>query len=116
MRIFYSHCTLHYDTLQEARDEALLTSLGFTVYTPNNSNCAAGYQTAGMEHFRALVEACDALAFRALPDGSISAGVAFELEVALQAGKPILELPTGLRRRARNVADTREFLRDSGSR
>ena len=67
--------------------------------------------------FRPLVESCDALVFRANPDGSIPAGVAKEIMWALTAEKPVLELPRQLNnRRFLTVEHTRAWLQEIGQR
>ena len=66
--------------------------------------------------FQPLVAKCDLLFFRALPDGRIPAGVAREIGFARELGLPVLELPSGVISRTMNVAETKEYLRESGQR
>jgi hypothetical protein len=115
-----------YGTPQEVRDVALLEALGFDVDNPNNpvtaTRCLSLHESgvdsgAIMERvFKPRAETCDVLVFRALPDGSIPAGVAKEIEWALAAGKPVIELPSGFRRRVLTVEQTREYLAEVGQR
>ena len=123
MKAYYAHCQANYNTPQEARDLFLLNALGFEVRNPNSPSVQAEIEhlkAAGvddkMELFRPIVDACDWLVFRALPDGSIPAGVAKEIGWARLAGKPVLELPTAVSRRTLSVDATREYLRDVGQR
>jgi hypothetical protein len=103
-----------HNTPVEQRDLALLKALGFEVVNPNTPEHDAVYKASGMAHFDKLIEGCDALAFRAFPDGGIPAGVVHEIAAAID--KPVFELPGGILRRALSVAVTRETLRDSGAR
>jgi len=124
--VYYAHCMSLYDTHQETRDLTLLAQLGFKVVNPNTQEitlAVRGYADAGMgkrrameEVFRPLVETTDVFAFRALPDGAISSGVFREWEWAVEAGKPIIELPSSVERRALSLELTREYLREVGQR
>lgn len=109
MKVYYAHCMTIYNT-QEQRDVLMLQRLGFEVVNPNG-------KVWGMDHFLDIVEnEVDAVAFRALPDGSIPAGVAQEVERARACDKPVFELPTGVLRRTLTVEQTREVLKESGQR
>ena len=66
--------------------------------------------------FKPLVLSCEALAFRALPDGSIPSGVAQEIQWAVQAGLPVIELPSAVNRRTLTIEQTREYLSEIGQR
>jgi len=132
MRIYYAHSMGLYGTKQEERDIVLLESLGFDVLNPGMSEhvegCIAYSKSYGrqlerqdgprlrMEYFKVLVAECNVLAFRALSDGSIPAGVMTEIRVAKDKGMAIIELPSGLARRALSVEATIEHLRESGER
>jgi hypothetical protein len=144
MSVYYAHCQAIYDTPQERRDVQHLENLGFDVVNPNtsaiNERCAiirrdfvppheqrgSGffYTDAGAavmyEIFKPLVESCDAVAFRALPDGSIPAGVHSEIEwaTASRAGQfgGVFELPRFFGRRILTVEETRDYLREVGKR
>lgn len=120
---YYAHCIALYGTRQEARDVALLESLGFYVDNPNRPEVdeeVKRRKAAGdpdyMEYFRTLVEEADLLAFRALPDGAIPSGVAKEIAYAIEAGVPVIELPSALGRRTISLEQTREYLYEVGQR
>lgn len=128
MKVYYAHCQAIYSTPQEDRDIETLESLGMQVINP----CAPHIKARILEIrklipgdagsvimdtvFRPLVERCDALAFRALPDGSIPAGVAQEIAWAVEFALPVIELPSSMTRRTIGVAETREYLREIGQR
>jgi hypothetical protein len=114
--IYYAHCLAIYNTAQENRDIKLLESFGFCVINPNCSAYAEGYLTWNMDLSEWVVERCDYVAFRALPDGAISSGVAKEIEFANKHNKPVIELPSCISRRVLTVDQTREFLREIGNR
>lgn len=124
--VYYAHCMSIYDTEQETRDIALLAQLGFNVKNPNTEaitrevrkrNVLGTPKRQAMEEvFRPMVEDADVFAFRALPDGAISSGVYREWKWAVEAGKPIIELPASVERRALSLTLTREYLREVGQR
>jgi len=122
VKVYYAHCQAIYDTKQETRDVNLLNQLGFEVLNPNESPhslMAQVIKTRGenvMTYFEGLVEGCDVLAFRALPDGRIPAGVAKEIEVAKTNHKMIIELPSRIAGRSIGVEETREYLAEIGQR
>lgn len=123
--VYYAHCMAIYGTVQEDRDVLTLEQLGFDVVNPNtratDKQCrlvkeARGSKAVMDEIFQPMVKGCSALAFRALPDGSIPAGVAKEIEWAIELGLPVFELPSGIVRRTLDVDVTREYLREIGQR
>jgi hypothetical protein len=116
VKVYYAHCLALYGKPQEERDTTILRALGFEVVNPNAPEHAAGYQREGMDYFRRFAKECDAVAFRALADGAIPAGVAEEVHAFRVESKPVIELPSGMERRALSVAATREYLRESGQR
>jgi hypothetical protein len=142
IKVYYAHCMALYDTSQEARDMRLLEHLGFAVINPNNPsiNVACEQRRSQLERlrddvrpdeslaisniggiimeefFRPMVRSCDALAFRALPDGRIPAGVTREIDWAQQDHKMVFELPSNLLSRRMSVEATREYLREIGQR
>ena len=127
MKVYYAHCMAIYNTQQEVRDIAMLEAMGFEVLNPNCpelSQTVRGMRASGktsteiMDFFMKIVASddVDALVFRALPDCSLSAGVAKEIKVAEECGKPVLELPSGNTRRTLSVQATREYLREIGQR
>ena len=124
MQVYYAHCMSIYHTPQEKRDIELLESLGFVVLNPSHPDIEEAFQEflkdstlyPPMYFWHMKIEKCDVLAFKALPDGSISAGVASEIEYANKLGKPVFEIPTGIGRRTQTLEQTREYLREVGQR
>jgi hypothetical protein len=116
MKAYYAHPVSIYHTIQEVRDIKLLNALGFEVEDPNTTEHAAAYEKYGMGHFVEVAKACDLCAFRAFPSGEIGSGIAAEIAVFTAAGKPVIELPSGVLRRTLSVEETKEMLRDSGAR
>lgn len=116
MKIYYAHCIAIYNTNQEQRDLETLRQLGFEPVNPNEPAHEDGYNHCGMDYFLKFVGLCDAVVFRAMPDGSIPAGVAKEVGWFIKAGKPVIELPSCITRRALGVESTREALRECGYR
>jgi hypothetical protein len=117
MKIYYAHCVQIYNTKQEQRDVKLLQELGFKVENPNQPRHQKGYMDKGMDYFiHGFLSFCDAIAFRALPDGSLPAGVAKEIDHFQKAGKPIIEIPGFVLRRRLSVEETRAYLHECGQR
>lgn len=123
MMVYYAHCLALYGTAQEKRDVELLERLGFTVFNPNNQMVEGLVRDAKkngddvMEAvFKPLAQSAASLVFRALPDGSIPAGVAKEIDWALEAGVPVFELPSAVLSRVLSLEATREYLREVGYR
>jgi hypothetical protein len=108
LRAYYAHHMALYNTPQEARDVEFLESLGFEVVNPN----AAPYAGREFNDYLSLAADCDLVAFRALPDGSITCGVAQEIKM----GPPVIELPSGINRRTLTIQQTLETLRELGER
>lgn len=114
--VYYAHVLSIYNTPQEERDEAdISTSFGFFI-NPNSKETQEKYIKEGWKTFEDLIDQCDGLVFRSLPDGSISAGVAKEIEYAKSKNKFIMELPTITSRRILSIEDTREYLKLVGQR
>lgn len=116
MKIYYARPISLYNTKQEERDLLLLTQLGLDILNPNKEDLQKRYQQEGMDVFTMAVKDCDALAFRSFQDGKISAGVKKEIDVALELGKVVIELPTITSNRVLSVDDTREYLKLLGNR
>ena len=122
MKAYYAHCKSIYNTAQEKRDVEILTSLGFEVVNPSEfDQVKLDERKLKGENvmetvFLPEIAACDVVAFRALPDGSISSGVFAECSECVRLNKPLIELPSGLCRRALNLEQTREYLTESGQR
>ena len=115
-KVYYAHCIAIYNTPQEKRDIEALEAMGFEVANPNSPECAEGYKRHGMEFFKQFASTCDLIAFRALPDGAIPAGVGTEILFFVEAKKPVLELPSNYLRRLMTVEQTREYLKEVGQR
>ena len=116
MKIYYARPVNLYNSPAEQRDKELLEKLGFTILDPNKSELSEKYKKEGMAAFYEFVKECDALAFRACPDGAITAGVFGEIDEAIKAGKPVIEIPCGMERRVLTISQTREYLKDVGIR
>lgn len=116
MKAYYAHCIAIYDTKQEDRDIATLTSLGYEVVNPNSVECSEGYKEKGMDYFKQFAESCDVVVFRALPNGKIPAGIATEISYFIKLLKPVIELPSCMLSRTINVEETREYLKEIGLR
>ena len=116
MKCYYAHSVSIYDTKQEERDLATIESLGFKPVNPNHSTHDEGYKKFGMNYFDDIIASCDIVAFRAHPDGSIPAGVSKEIRRAIEFGRPVIELPSGILRRSLSVDQTREYLMEIGCR
>lgn len=120
MKVYYAHCMALYGTEQEKRDLETLERLGLEVVNPNNPDLqakAVEQEKQGwspMFLFRPYVEGCEVFAFRALPDGSIPAGVGVELVWARAAKKIIIELPGIACRKYLSVEDTKVYLKEVG--
>jgi hypothetical protein len=127
-KVYYAHCLGLYNTPQERRDIDTLLFFDFIVVNPN---CAEVQEKCDwikansvqpdpgaevMEYFKKFALECDAIAFRALPDGSIPAGVAKEIAMFKAEDKPVIELPTAVLKRTLSVESTREYLGEVGYR
>lgn len=123
-RVYYAHCLAIYNTPQEKRDIETLEALGFNVINPNCPETAEmvrvlkeqGRDDYMRAVFAPMVKDCDAVVFRGLPDGRVPAGIAGELEYASEYGRPVIELPSAVLSRTMTVAQTREYLKESGQR
>tara|TARA_R110000796_G_scaffold181330_1_gene297923 strand:+ start:55379 stop:55786 length:408 start_codon:yes stop_codon:yes gene_type:complete len=124
-KVYYAHFMGIYGTPQEKRDIQTLVDLGFEVINPNNWVMSDrftkeikihGYEVAFDSVFLSEVRDCEVFAFKALPDGRIPGGVAWELREAQKRDKLIIELPSGMHARSMGKDDTREYLKDIGQR
>lgn len=119
MKVYYAHCISLYGTKQELRDEELLKKLGYEVLNPNTKEHRDKCLFKGratMDYFLRLVATCDVVAFRALPDGKIPAGVYKELLKAQTMGIPVIELPVNPVLREMSIEHTRAYLTEVGRR
>lgn len=115
MKLYYAHCMSIYDTPQEDRDIEMLQYMGFGVFNPNSPRGREGFENAGMDYFYTVINReCDGLAFRSLPYGRISAGVASE--IMWNGNRPLIELPSGIYGRGISINETREYLAEVGQR
>lgn len=110
-KIYYARPINLYGTNQDKRDIELIESIGFELVNPNKEELQKRYSKEGMDVFLAVITECDGLAFRAFPDGKISAGVQKEILKALELKKIVFELPTITSHRVLSVDDTREYLK-----
>jgi len=94
----------------------LLEKLGFEVVNPNSGECSEGYKRGGMDYFKRFPQECELIAFRSFPYGRIPAEIAKEIKMFQDAGRPIIELPSGLIKRIISVEETREYLTEIGNR
>ena len=105
-------------TPQAERDFALIRAMGFEPWPVDEEKARAlvAYRKVGMVAFSPYVESSAVLFFRAFPDGSIGAGVAKEIEWAVAAGVPVVEIPRQIARRTLSVDDTKAMLAELGQR
>lgn len=118
MKVYYSHPLTLYNTEREKEDIRMLEFIfGPTdVVNPNNPVADALYkENYSMSVFFDAILLCEALAFRALPFGKISAGVAAEIKYAKEHNIVVIELPNFLDREL-SIEDTRTYLRECGYR
>jgi len=114
-KAYYSHAKILAGKPQEKQDIETLEKAGFKVDNPYHPKYSEWWETEGIEFGRVLIEANDVFVFRALPDGTITSGVAKELKWAEQADKPIIELPYALSERtARSIESTVEYYKGVG--
>jgi len=122
MKAYYAHCMASYNTKVEKRDVNLIRSLGYEIVNPSSKDIEQKLKKHrkksdnDMDFFRTLVESCDILFFRALPNGKITSGVAIEIVHARMCNKPILEIPSGMLHRTLSRDETVEYLKDVGNR
>ncbi len=119
---YYARCQTIHGSMQEMRDIELIAELDSHVlpFDAEVSDAVARAEASSDSVmyvvFRPLVEKCDILFFRALPDGRIPAGIAREIHFARGFGIPVLELPSGIVHRTMTTAETMEYLQESGQR
>lgn len=82
-------------TRRQLRAIEVIESRGWVVENPDTPPHQEGYRHRGMGHFIDVVSACDALAFMRFPSGEIGAGVAKEIERALQCKLPVFDVSDG---------------------
>ena len=116
MRAYYAHCMKIYGSQIEHDDVELIGKLGFHAVNPNSQehidairNMSSGSEK--MDYFCDVVQSCNVLFFRALPDGSIPAGVAKEIKCAQERSIPVFEIPY-FNRKVLTVEETRAYIKD----
>jgi hypothetical protein len=105
-----------YGSQIEHDDVELIGKLGFHAVNPNSQvhidairNMSSGSEK--MDYFCDVVQSCNVLFFRALPDGSIPAGVAKEIKCAQERSIPVFEIPY-FNRKVLTVEETRAYIKD----
>ena len=122
LKCYYAHTMTSYGSTIEAQDVATLEALGFEVLNPNQPKYAEGCKEYSfihgwdkvMEYFGDIVEECDLIAFRSLPNGDILSGVAFEVARAISDGMPVIELPCSITERSMDYPETKQYLIELG--
>lgn len=115
-KAYYARPISLYGSKQEERDVETLRHLGFTAIDINKEELQARAKSEGMGVFKPLVGSAEALFFRSFLDSTIGAGVAKEIAWANEAGIPVVELPTLICSRSLSVDETRQRLKELGSR
>ena len=114
---YYARSKGIYHTPQEERDIYTIRDMGFEPVGIHKATIQKAAMEQGMEAFRDLVQRADALFFRRMPDGAIGAGVATEMEWAISAGLPVVELLDNCwQESVATVEQTRARLREVGQR
>jgi hypothetical protein len=113
---YYAHSMAIMNTKQEARDIDLLGRLGYLIINPFDDLYQAAYQKDGIDSLKPVVWSCDVLAFRSHLDMAIGAGVGREIEWAIEKDIPVFELPSMMLSRIISVAETKEYLKETGQR
>ena len=102
MKLYYSHDELIYGTRQEDADCNMMGTLGINVLNPNSpvyQERIQMFREYGQEDqiepfINELIDKCDGVIFRTLPDGSKSAQMEKDIAKAQADGKPVLQIPT----------------------
>lgn len=95
MRCYLAHPVTDYGTQRQADAVALLEARGFCVENPDQPKHQDGYRVQGMSYFTDLVQGCGALAFLRFTGGAIGAGVAKEVQTALNLRLPVYDVTDG---------------------
>ena len=122
LKCYYAHTMISYGSTIEEQDINLLKSLGFKVINPSSpeisEGCAKYIKAFGnsnvMKYFEDIIDGCDLVAFRSLPDGTILSGISAEVKHALKTGLPIIELPCNLDNRMQEYPETKRYLTELG--
>lgn len=123
LKCYYAHTMTSYGSTIEAQDLITIKELGFDVENPNQAKHQVGCQRYAeefgkdkvMEYFEKIIlNECDLLVFRALPNGQILSGIAAEVKYALALGIPVIELPCSLTKRMMEYPETKQYLIELG--
>lgn len=122
LKCYYAHTMISYDSTIEQYDIKMLENLNFEVINPFDwviyNGCREYVKQHGnenvMDYFKDIIDKCDLVAFRALPDGQILSGIAAEVSHARSRQLPIIELPCSLTDRMLDYPKTKEFLTELG--
>lgn len=122
LKCYYAHTMISYGSTIEAQDIEMLERLGFEVVNPSSPTIRSGCQeyifqygnSTVMNYFKEIIDNCDLVAFRSLPDGRILSGIAAEVDHAKTIGLPIIEIPSSLTKRMLDYPETKEFLTELG--
>lgn len=122
LKCYYAHTMVSYGSTIEQMDIELLESLGFEVINPSSPDIAQGCKdyvfnngaSNVMSYFKDIIDTCELVAFRALPNGDILSGIAAEVEHAIVAGIQVIELPSSVRKRMMDYPATKQYLIELG--
>lgn len=96
MKCYLAHPVTEYGgTPRQLEAIEAIEAKDWEVVNPDKPWHQEGYRQHGMGYFLELVEDCDKLAFMRFPDGTIGAGVAKEIEKALQRRLMIYDVSRG---------------------
>ena len=96
MKCYLAHPVTDYGgSERQKRAIAAIEARGWTVENPDSQVHQEAYKQHGMAHFLEVVEGCDALAFLRFTTGEIGAGVAKEIERALQLRLSVFDASGG---------------------
>lgn len=96
MKCYLAHPVTDYGgSERQIRAIEAIESRDWEVVNPDKPWHQKEYRQHGMRYFLELVEDCDCLAFMRFPDGTIGAGVAKEIEKALQRRLMIYDVSRG---------------------
>lgn len=122
LKCYYAHTMLSYGSTIEDEDIKLLERLGFEVINPSSpeivqacSNFIKNFgKTNVMEFFAEIINSCDVVAFRSLPDGKILSGIVAEIQHALNNDIPVIEIPCLIENRMLDYPETKKYLTQIG--
>jgi hypothetical protein len=115
-KVYYARCISDYNKEFDNYCIDQLTNLGFEVVDPNIFFDKDEYEDKGMKFFYEKIKECDALFFKSLTDGRITAGVYKEVLYAKHVSIPTYEITNTISKRVMDVEQTRNYLKDKGIR